>query len=162
VGSGPRAFSGSSAHAHLPLFAVEPLPKILTLLQPIFGGFFFLLAVIDPPVFGNSIWRFNVPGKRKPPIPYTKYILIHFMNHLSKLILQRMVLVYQYLFGLILEQIFNTGNMDLFTVFLLVFDLSDVQSQRFQTTCVQLLICCDLVKTKTPEAYLAKRYFRYC
>lgn len=46
--------------------------------------------------------------------------------------------------------------MDLFAIFLLVFDLSDVESKGFQSAGLKLVLCGDFVEAKTAETNLVQ------
>jgi hypothetical protein len=48
--------------------------------------------------------------------------------------------------------------MDLFAIFLLVFDLSDVESKGFQSAGLKLVLCGDFVEAKTAETTLRQKH----
>ena len=63
------------------------------------------------------------------------------MYDFSKLIPKCTILVYNYLFRLIFKKVFNSWNVNFFTVFVLFLNLSNIEGQRLQTTGVEFLFC---------------------
>jgi len=138
-----RILAGRSP-LHLPFLPVQPLPEILAFGQLIIGGFL-VLFIFDVVILmflvgggGHAVFD----GLRVGEGVVGEFVdaVVQVSHHFAYSLPEGGVLVDKNLFGLVFEEVFDPGDVDLFAAFLIVLDLVDVEGEGLESTRAYFLL----------------------